>query len=137
MNKVILCGRLTKDPDVSWTNGQEQMCIARYTIAVDRRGQKREGEQSADFISCVAFRKNAEFTEKYMKKGTKIILTGHLVTGSYTDKDGRKIYTTEVNVEESEFAESKGSQTAQKTESDPEGFMQIPDILEDDGLPFN
>lgn len=109
MNKVILMGRLTRDPDVRYTqrnSSQEQTCIARYTLAVDRRF-KRDGEQSADFIGCVAFGRDAEFAEKYFRKGTKIIITGRIQTGSYTNGDGKKVYTTDIIVEEQEFAESK------------------------------
>ena len=105
MNKVILMGRLTKDPDM---RGEGTGLVAKYTLAVDRRFQ-RDGEQNADFISCVAFGKSAEFTEKYLKKGTKIVLSGRIQTGSYTNKDGQKIYTTDIIVEEMDFAESKAN----------------------------
>lgn len=135
MNKVILLGRLTRDPEVRYSqNGDQQMAIARYTLAVDRRGQKKEGQQTADFISCVAFGKNGEFAEKYLKQGTKIAVSGRIQTGSYTNKDGQKVYTTDVVVEEQEFAESKGSgQTTAPSPSD--GFMDIPADIEQD-LPF-
>ena len=123
MNKVILLGRLTRDPDIRYTQGAEPMAIARYTLAVDRRS-KREGEAAADFISCVAFGKLAEVAEKYLNKGTKIIISGRLQTGSYTDREGRKVYTTEVIVEDQEFAESKKSQN---------DFM---DMSEEEKLPF-
>lgn len=123
MNKVILLGRLTRDPDIRYTQGAEPMEIARYTLAVDRR-MKREGEAAADFISCVTFGKTAEVAEKYLHKGTKIIIAGRLQTGSYTDRDGRKVYTTEVIVEDQEFAESKKSQN---------DFMDMP---EEEKLPF-
>lgn len=123
MNKVILLGRLTRDPDIRYTQGAEPMAIARYTLAVDRR-IRREGEAAADFISCVAFGKIAEVAEKYLNKGTKIIISGRLQTGSYTDRDGRKVYTTEVIVEDQEFAESKKSQN---------DFMDMP---EEENLPF-
>ena len=137
MNRVCLCGRLTKDPDVRYTQGAEQMAIARYTLAVDRR---KKDENSADFISCVAFGKSGEFTEKYLKKGMKILVEGRIQTGSYTNKDGKKIYTTDVVVESTEFAESKNS--AQQAPAEPtadmgEGFMRIPDGVDDEGLPFN
>ena len=155
MNKVILMGRLTRDPNVRYTqqNGsQESMCVARYTLAVDRRGA-RDGQQSADFISCVAFGKNGEFAEKYFKQGTKIAITGRIQTGSYTNRDGQKIYTTDVVIEEQEFAESKASsdsyaashpqQNAAPAPSMPspgaasaDGFMNIPDGI-DEELPFN
>lgn len=137
MNRVCLCGRLTKDPDVRYTQGAEQMAIARYTLAVDRR---KKGENSADFISCVSFGKSGEFAEKYLKKGMKILVEGRIQTGSYTNKDGKKIYTTDVVVESTEFAESKNS--AQQAPAEPtadmgEGFMRIPDGVDDEGLPFN
>mgnify|MGYP000262976486 CR=1 FL=1 len=150
MNKVILMGRLTRDPNVRYSprnNSQEEMAIARYTLAVDRRGAK-DGKQSADFISCVAFGRDGEFAEKYLKQGTKVVVTGRIQTGSYTNRDGQKVYTTDVIVEEQEFAESKSSAAANSgaayTPSRPEpsaaagdGFMNIPDGVEDEGLPFN
>lgn len=150
MNKVILSGRLTKDPEVRYSQGGEPMAIARYTLAVDRRRGKsaNEGEQTADFISCVAFGKSGEFAEKYLKKGTKMIITGRIQTGSYTNKDGVKVYTTEVVVEDQEFAESKnassnnGAAPAQQTngganaQPSGDGFMNIPDGIEEE-LPFN
>lgn len=149
MNKVILIGRLTRDPDIRRT---AETTVARYTLAVDRRF-KREGDQTADFISCVAFGKAAEFTEKYLKQGTKIAIAGRLQTGSYTNRDGQKVYTVDVIVEEQEFAESKAAagqqappeqqaarsnQTAQnnRQSSRDDGFMEIPDGM-DEGLPFN
>ena len=107
MNKVILLGRLTKDPDVRQSQGAEPVTIARYTLAVNRRGRKQEGQQEADFISCVAFGKAGEFAEKYLHKGTKICISGRIQTGSYTRQDGTKAYTTDVVIEEQEFAESK------------------------------
>jgi len=111
MNKVILMGRLTRDPDIRYTQGDNPMCIARYTLAVDRRFSRNANNDgnNADFISCVAFGKTAEFTEKYLKKGTKMAITGRIQTGSYTNKDGAKVYTTEVVVEDQEFAESKNA----------------------------
>lgn len=154
VNKVILMGRLTRNPDIRYTQGNEPMAIARYTLAVDRR-VRRENEQTADFIGCVAFSKQAEFAERYLHQGTKIVVEGHIQTGSYTNKDGQKVYTTEVVVENTEFAESKnanGSSTegAEGTEASrgssrpepglepaPDGFMNIPEGLEDEGLPFN
>lgn len=142
MNKVILMGRLTRDPDVRYNtrnNSQESTAIARYTLAVDRRFAQ-EGQQSADFISCVAFGKVGEFAEKYLHKGTKIVVTGRIQTGSYTNKDGQKVYTTDVVVEEHEFAESKkaeGQQSTDSTYSDAgDGFMSIPDGI-DEELPFS
>lgn len=142
MNKVILIGRLTKDPEVRYSQGERQMAIARYTLAVDRRGRANtsNGEQTADFIQCVAFDRSAEFAEKYFHQGTKLVVTGRIQTGSYTNKDGQKVYTTDVVVDEQEFVESK--KNAQPApEPAPaggyEGFMNIPDNVEDEGLPFN
>lgn len=141
MNKVILIGRATKDTEARYTSGENSMCIARYTLAVDRRF-KRDGDQSADFIPCVAFGKAGEFAEKYIKKGTKIAVSGRIQTGSYTNKDGVKVYTTEVVVEEQEFAESKSGNSGsdrKQTEAkqdNMDGFMSIPDGI-DDELPFN
>lgn len=140
MNKVIEIGRLTKDPEVRYTAGDNSMAIARYTLAVDRRFT-RENEQSADFIPCVAFGKAAEFAEKYFRKGTKIAVTGRIQTGSYTNKDGQKVYTMEVVIEEQEFAESKNANAGQQNHSAPQetyssgGFMNIPDGI-DEELPF-
>ena len=149
MNKVILMGRLTREPDVRYSqNADGSMAVARYTLAVDRRrGRNNNDEQSADFISCVAFGRSGEFAEKYLHQGTKIVVTGRIQTGSYTNKDGQRVYTTDVVVEEQEFAESKSAasgETAAYTPSRPEpsaaagdGFMNIPDGVEDEGLPFN
>lgn len=137
MNKVHLLGRLTRDPEIRYPQDNEQMAIARYTLAVDRRF-KRDGEQTADFISCVAFGKVAEFAEKYLKKGTKIAATGRIQTGSYTNREGQKVYTTDVIIEEQEFAENKAAAadgSSKPAESDARGFMSIPDGIEDD-LPF-
>ena len=141
MNKVILMGRLTRDPEVRYSQGENATAIARYTIAVDRR-YKKEGDASADFIGCVAFGKLGEFAEKYLRKGTKVVVTGRIQTGSYTNKDGQKIYTTDVVVEENEFAESKRSDDNAPASSAPasmpegNGFMNIPDGI-DEELPFN
>ena len=141
MNKVILMGRLTRDPLISYKEQektQEQMCIAQYTLAVDRRKEKDEG-QSTDFIGCVAFGRNAEFAEKYLKQGIKIIVTGRIQTGSYINKDKNKVYTTDVVVEEQEFAESKriSDENAKKAQKEDkgDGFMNIPDGIEEE-LPF-
>ena len=174
MNKVILMGRLTRDPDIRYSQGDNSMCVARFTLAVDRRF-KRDNDATADFISCVAFGKTGEFFEKYTHQGTKICLEGRIQTGSYTRQDGTKVYTTDVVVENAEFAESKAaasgqqaapaqnyqnqSQQYQRTdngysgqngagrqddfhsapmqEAADEGFMQIPDSVSDEGLPFN
>ena len=151
MNKVILMGRLTKDPVVRYSQGENASAVARFTLAVDRRF-KRNTDQTADFISCVAFGKTAEFIEKYFKQGTKVVGSGRIQTGSYTNKDGQKVYTTDVVLEEVEFAESKKSADSNAPASDPtptapspasaaaptglDGFMNIPDNLEDE-LPFN
>ena len=158
MNKVILIGRLTRDPDVRYTQGEEPTAIARYTLAVDRK-YKRDGETTADFISCVAFGRSAEFAEKYFHQGIKIIVTGRIQTGSYTNREGNKVYTTDVVVEDQEFAESRnasaensaGFQTSYQQPSyqqpaaasapspapaSADGFMNIPDGI-DEELPFN
>ena len=153
MNKVILMGRLTRDPSISYTqanSAQESTCVARYALAVDRRFN-RDGERKADFISCVAFGRQAEFAEKYLRKGTKIALTGRIQTGSYTNRDGQKVYTTDIVVDDQEFADSKNAsggneggygnsyQQARPAPSSAigDGFMNIPDGVEDEGLPFN
>lgn len=141
MNKVILMGRLTREPEVRYPQGDSATAIARYTLAVDRR-IKREGEQTADFIGCVAFGRLGEFAEKYLHKGTKVVVTGRIQTGSYTNKDGQKVYTTDVVVEECEFAESKNSggdnagTRAMPSSEAGDGFMNIPEGI-DEELPFN
>lgn len=147
MNKVILMGRLTRDPDVRYTTGENPLAIARYTLAVDRRFHK-DGEATADFISCVVFGRAAEFVEKYFRQGLKITISGRIQTGSYTNKEGQKVYTTEIVVEEQEFAESKSSgdngavyyppkQTPPPAPADgADGFMNIPDGIEEE-LPFS
>lgn len=142
MNKVILMGRLTRDPDVRYTQGEEPMAIARFTLAVDRRG-KRDGEASADFPSCVCFRRTAEFIEKYAHQGTKLVVVGRIQTGSYTNRDGQKVYTADVVVEEAEFAESKAAADRNTQQTPPpspdtgaDGFMNIPDGIEEE-LPFS
>lgn len=122
MNKVILMGRLTKDPEVRYSQGEQSTAIARYTIAVDRRFKRDGDDQTADFIGCVAFGKAAEFAEKYFKKGTKIAVTGRIQTGSYTNKDGQKVYTTDVVVEDQEFAESKKDGNGQATPAQQGGY---------------
>ena len=144
MNKVILIGRLTDDPAVNYSQGENSIAIARYRLAVNRRFH-REGEQEADFINCVALGKQGEFAEKYLRKGMKIAIIGRIQTGSYTNKDGVKVYTTDVIVEEHEFCESKSSgtgtapttQASQYAPTGGDGFMNIPDGIEDDDLPFN
>lgn len=174
MNIVTLMGRLARDPEVRYTQGEKPMCVANYTLAVDRP-RKKEGEQAADFISCVAFGRSAEFAEKYLHKGLKVVVTGRIQTGSYTNRDGQKVYTTDVVVEDQEFAESKsasdinagsysagsyaggysgnpsgipaaapagsapassGGAPAPEQASAEDGFMNIPDSLDED-LPFN
>lgn len=132
MNKVILMGRPTKDPDVRYSQGENPVAIARYTLAVDRR-IKKEGELSADFINCLAFGRSAEFAEKYVRKGIKIAVSGRIQTGSYTNKDGQKVYTTEVVVEEHDFCESKKSND-QTNEAQNDEFVNIPEGI--DELPF-
>ena len=142
MNKVILMGRLTREPEIRYSQGDNAMAIARYTLAVNRRF-KRDGEQAADFINCVSFGKIAEFAEKYLHQGTKILVAGRIQTGSYTNKDNQKVYTTDVVIEECEFAESKSSSAGEPqgrptpAQADADGFINIPDGVEDEGLPFN
>lgn len=145
MNKVILMGRLTRDPEVRYSSGDNQMAIARYSIAVDRRGRRDTDGQTADFINCVAFGKAGEFAEKYFHKGTKIAVTGRIQTGSYTNKDGQKVYTTDIVIEEQEFAESKNASgdagfapadRPSPSSAAGDGFMNIPDGI-DEELPFN
>ena len=155
MNKVILMGRLTRDPEVRYSQGEQATAIARYTVAVDRRFRRDGDSQTADFIGCVAFGRQAEFAEKYLRQGTKIIVTGRIQTGSYTNRDGQKVYTTDVVVEDQEFAESKAaaSESGMMRQSAPspmaaspmpspaqassaDGFMNIPDGI-DEELPFN
>ena len=160
MNKVILMGRLTRDPDIRYSQGERQMAIARYTLAVDRRGRRSNdsGDSTADFIQCVAFDRAAEFAEKYLRQGTKMLVTGRIQTGSYVNKDGVRVYTTDVIVEDQEFAESRNAQqqggstfsgsfhqSESREQQRPmapvedagDGFMNIPDGVEDEGLPFN
>lgn len=148
MNKVVLVGRLTRDPEVRYSQGDSATAVARYTVAVDRRF-KRDGEPTADFIPCVVFGRSAEFAEKYFRQGMRISVSGRIQTGSYTNKDGVRVYTTEVIVEDQEFAESKnaasgnsdgGYRLAERpapSSAIGDGFMNIPDGVEDEGLPFN
>lgn len=170
MNKVILMGRLTRDPEVRYSQGERSMAIARYTLAVDRRGRRgQDGEQTADFINIVAFDRAGEFAERYFRQGMRVLVTGRIQTGSYVNKDGQKVYTTDIVVEDQEFADSKGQGGdsgfggssynnsgfgggnsyggnrggyQQGTRPAPssaigDGFMNIPDGVEDEGLPFN
>ena len=155
MNKVILMGRLTRDPEVRYSAGDNSMAIARYTLAVDRRFRRDGSDQNADFIGCVAFGRSAEFAEKYLRQGTKVVVTGRIQTGSYTNRDGQKVYTTDVVVEDQEFAESKAASSesgmgmmrqpspmaaapmpSPSQASSGDGFMNIPDGI-DEELPFN
>ncbi len=145
MNKVILMGRLTRDPEVRYSQGENSMAIARYTIAVDRRVRRDGDQQTADFINCVAFGRSGEFAEKYFHKGIKIAVTGRIQTGSYTNKDGQRVYTTDVIVEEQEFAESKSASASNAGAAAAngnaagsaigDGFMNLPDGI-DEELPF-
>lgn len=156
MNNVILMGRLTRDPEVRYTQGDKAMAITRYSLAVDRRGRRNQqgDEPTADFINCVAFDKRGEFAEKYFRKGQRVLIQGRLQTGSYTNKDGQKVHTTEVVVNEQEFADSKNdgagnvagggnNNVAQPASNIGDGFMNVPDGIddfggfEDEGLPFN
>ena len=149
MNKVILMGRLTRDPEVRYSQGERSMAIARYTLAVDRRGRRgQEGsEQNADFIPCVAFDRAGEFAEKYFRQGMRVLISGRIQTGSYTNKDGQRVYTTEVIIEDQEFADSKNSSGGDggyqpmsrpaPTSAIGDGFMNIQDGVDDEGLPFN
>ena len=146
MNKVVLIGRLARDPEVRYSQNDTSMAIARFSLAVDRRFKRDGDEQTADFINCVAFGKTAEFLEKYARKGTKFVVEGRIQTGSYTNKEGQKVYTTDVVCENVEFAESKNSQSGGSSfdggagfapSSDAgDGFMNIPDGI-DEELPFN
>ena len=163
MNRVILMGRLTRDPEVRYSQGERSMAIARYTLAVDRRGRRGQdgNDQTADFINCVAFDRAGEFAEKYFRQGMRVLVSGRIQTGSYVNKDGQKVYTTDIIVDDQEFADSKGQGGdnssfggghsygggnrggyPQATRPAPssaigDGFMNIPDGVEDEGLPFN
>ncbi|NSE32740.1 single-stranded DNA-binding protein [Faecalicatena fissicatena] len=145
MNKVILMGRLTRNPEMRNSNGESNTAIARYTLAVDRR-YKREGDVTADFISCVAFGRSAEFAEKYFRQGLKVVITGRIQTGSYTNRDGNKVYTTDVVVEDQEFVEMRMAAAQRNREEssqerpepmpvDENGFMTLPEDF-DEELPF-
>ncbi len=147
MNRVILMGRLTRDPEIRYSQGENATAVARYTLAVDRRFNRNGEENNADFIGCVAFGRQAEFAEKYLRKGLKMLVTGRIQTGSYTNKDGVRVYTTDVVIEDQEFAESKNASSGREggysaPSSRPEaapagdGFMNIPDGI-DEELPFN
>ena len=156
MNRVVLMGRLTRDPEIRYSNGENALAIARFTLAVDRRFNRRDGEQTADFITCKAFGKQAEFAERFLRQGIKVAASGRIETGSYTNRDGVKVYTTEVILDEIEFAESKAANDAARSNSSMgggggypsapaapgptgaagDGFMNIPDGI-DEELPFN
>lgn len=145
MNRIILMGRLVRDPEVRYTQGADSQAVARYTLAVDRRGvKKKDGDQgqTADFINCVAFRKAGEFAEKNFRQGLRVLVSGRLQTGSYVNKDGQRIYTTDVIIEEQEFADGKNQASGETSSASArrpigDGFMNIPDGVEDAGLPFN
>jgi len=158
MNRVILMGRLTRDPEVRYSQGERQMAIARYTLAVDRRGRRQGGDngdqQTADFIPCVVFDRGAEFAERYFRQGMRVCVEGRIQTGSYTNREGQRVYTTEVIIDNQEFAQNKSengesaasapsySRPAASARPEPasaseDGFMNIPDNVEDEGLPFN
>ena len=155
MNRVILMGRLTRDPEVRYSQGERSMAIARYTLAVDRRGRRsQDGDQgqTADFINIVAFDRAGEFAEKYFRQGMRVLVSGRIQTGSYTNKEGQRVYTTDIIVDDQEFADSKGAgagngsmgggsyQPASRpapSSAIGDGFMNIPDGVEDEGLPFN
>ena len=150
MNKVILMGRLTRDPEIRYSQGEKATAVARYTLAVDR-SYRRDGENNADFIGCVAFGRTAEFAEKYFRQGMRVLVSGRIQTGSYTNRDGQKVYTTDIVVDDQEFADSKNASggneggygnSYQQSRPAPssaigDGFMNIPDGVEDEGLPFN
>ena len=145
MNTVILMGRLARDPEVRYTSGERSMAVARYTLAVDRRGRNNSGDQqTADFINIVAFDKAGEFAERYFRQGMRVLVSGRIQTGNYTNREGQKVYTTEIVANSQEFADSKGAGSgsgsgSSATPSAPmgDGFMNIPDGVEDEGLPFN
>ena len=143
MNKVILMGRLTRDAEIRYSQGESSTAIARFSLAVDRRFRRDNDEQTADFINCVAFGRTAEFLERFGRKGTKFVLEGRIQTGSYTNKDGQKVYTTDVVVEDTEFVESKGASSADNSNTsrpapsaaNNNDFMSIPNGV-DEELPF-
>ncbi len=150
MNRVILMGRLTRDPEIRYSQGERSMTIAKYTLAVDRRGRRnQDNDQAADFINCVAFDRAGEFAEKYFRQGMRVLVSGRLQTGSYVNKEGHKVYTADVILDDQEFADSKGaasemggygqsapSQRPAPTSAIGDGFMNIPDGVEDEGIPF-
>ena len=150
MNKVILMGRLVRDPEVRYTQAENPMAVSRYTLAIDRRGiKKKEGDQKpeTDFINCIAFGKSGEFAEKYFHRGLRVLVSGRIQTGSYVNKDGQKVYTTDIIVDDQEFADSKNqnaenggagnNQQGTGSAASGDGFMNMPNGAEDEGLPFN
>ena len=140
MNKVILMGRVVADPEIRYTQEENSIAVARYRLAVNRKFKNSEGNYDADFINCVCFGKTAEFAEKFLHKGTKIAVSGRIQTGSYTNQEGQKVYTTDIVVEEHDFCESKGSSNSISSRPQPvdgDGFMNIPDGIDDDELPFH
>lgn len=140
MNKVILMGRVVADPEIRYTQGENSTAVVRYRLAVNRKFKNSEGNYDADFINCVCFGKTAEFAEKFLHKGTKIAVSGRIQTGSYTNQEGQKVYTTDIVVEEHDFCESKGSSNSSNSRPQPvdgDGFMNIPDGIDDDELPFH
>lgn len=147
MNRVILMGRLVRDPEIRYTSGERSMAVARYTLAVDRRGRARgkDNEPTADFINIVAFDKAGEFVEKYFRQGLRVLVSGRIQTSSYTNKEGQKVHTTDVIAEDQEFADGKssaggnggGQPGVRPSDAIGDGFMNIPDGVEDEGLPFN
>lgn len=152
MNYVVLMGRLIQDPELRYSQGEEPIAVASYVLAVDRRGRKEGQGQTADFLRCIVFGRGAEFADKYFQKGQRVLISGRIQTGSYTNREGQKVYTTDIVVDNQEFADSKGAggegnvnyQTGNPQGSgkenggaSDEGFMNIPDGVEDEGLPFN
>lgn len=141
MNKVILMGRLARDPEVRYSLGERSIAIARYTLAIDRRKTQQNTDPGADFINCVAFDHAGEFAEKYFRQGLRVLVSGHLQTGSYVNRDGQKVYTTDVIIESQEFADGKrdGSGNSPRSDESRSGddFMDVPEGVEDEGLPFN
>lgn len=138
MNKAILMGRLTRDPEVRYSQGENAMAIANYTLAVDRKGRRGGNEeQSADFIRCTAFGKAGEFAEKYFRQGLRVLISGRIQTGSYVNRDGQKVYTFDVIVEEQEFADGKSSGSGNKSASEGMGYSGDRDFMVDEGLPFS
>lgn len=146
MNTAIIMGRLTRDPEVRYSQGEKSMAVARYTLAVDRRGARNgnNGEATADFINIVSFDKAGEFAERYFRQGMRVLVSGRIQTGNYTNRDGQRVNTFEIVATSQEFADSKGAGSSNDGGSRPapsapigDGFMNIPDGVEDEGLPFN